>query len=52
MHIESKFAFPEKDPRTICILNTEESNDKFFLLYDVILNKFTRKIFKLDFTSD
>jgi len=48
--LESTFSFPDKDIKTICIQKwNDEGDKKFFYLYDVFAQRFTRKIFKQDF---
>ena len=37
------FAFPDKEPRNICVYKKEK---KAFMIYDIYLNRYTRKISK------
>jgi hypothetical protein len=46
--IGSKFRFPEKEIRQVCLLNFENS-EKYFYVYDIYMNRLTRKILKQDF---
>ena len=43
------FAFPEKEPRNICVYKKEE---QAFMLYDIYLARYTRKIQKASFFVD
>ena len=49
----SGFAFPEKDPKTICILDRQDQPYScYFKVYDVFQKQFTRKIYKKDVESE
>lgn len=45
---ENEFAFPEKEPKMICILDRSEDPDAYFKIYDVFAKQFVRKIYKQD----
>jgi hypothetical protein len=44
----SKFKFPDKEIRQVIVLNQEET-EKYFYIYDIYMNRFTRKILKQDY---
>ena len=50
---ENAMVFPDKDISTIVCLSLDEDNGgKYFLVYDVFLNRFVRKVYKKDVIDD
>jgi hypothetical protein len=44
----NEFAFPEKEPKIICVLDNSDPLEQSFKLYDVFQKQFIRKIAKQD----